>query len=330
MAKNFMTTGTHKSNSTFLPRSFLKNRHLQSVLASARLLIPPHRPLLDHSEELIVCTPDGSKLLAYLSRHPRSRGLMIILHGWEGSSSSAYVLAAGSYFFDRGFSVCRLNLRDHGDSHHLNEDLFHGARLQETFDAVNALSQDSKDLPVYLMGFSLGANFALRIAIKHSQTPIHNLRKVFAVSPPLDPYKTTLAIDNGLPLYRKYFLKKWRRSLKKKQQLFPQKYNFKRILQAKTCIDLTSGMMAYFPEFSSYQDYFKLYTLNERSFQDLNVPVTIFIAMDDPVISLDEFRSLGDNHFLTILRQPFGGHCGFVDLFPYRRWYNEKIAEVIK
>jgi len=232
MAKNFMTTGTHKSNSTFLPRSFLKNRHLQSVLASARLLIPPHRPLLDHSEGLIVCTPDGSKLLAYLSRHPRSRGLMIILHGWEGSSSSAYVLAAGSYFFDRGFSVCRLNLRDHGDSHHLNEDLFHGARLQETFDAVNALSQDSKDLPVYLMGFSLGANFALRIAIKHSQTPIHNLRKVFAVSPPLDPYKTTLAIDNGLPLYRKYFLKKWRRSLKKSSDFSRKNITSRELLQA--------------------------------------------------------------------------------------------------
>ena len=330
MAKNSMTAGTHKDNSTFLPRPFLKNRHLQSVLASARLLIPPHRSLLDHSRELIIDTPDGSKLLACLSRHPRSRGLMIILHGWEGSSSSAYVLAAGSYFFDRGFSVARLNLRDHGDSHHLNEGLFHGARLQETFDAVNALSQAAEDLPVYLMGFSLGANFALRVAIKHSQTPIQNLRKVFAVSPPLDPYKTTLAIDNGLPLYRKYFLKKWRRSLRKKQQLFPQKYDFKKMLQAKSCIALTSDMMAYFPEFSSCRDYFKLYTLNERSFQDLKLPVTIFIAMDDPVISLDEFQSLGDNSFMTIIRQPFGGHCGFVDLFPQRRWYNEQIFEELQ
>ena len=124
-------------------------------------------------------------MLAYISRHPHSRGLMIILHGWEGSSSSAYVLAAASYFYDRKFSICRLNLRDHGNSHHLNEGLFHGALLQETFDAVNTLAQYSEDLPVYLLGFSLGANFALRIAIKHSQTPIKNLGQVFAVSPPL-------------------------------------------------------------------------------------------------------------------------------------------------
>jgi len=294
------------------------------------VLIPPHRPLLEHLEELIIETTEGSKLLAYISRHPHSRGLMIILHGWEGSSSSAYVLAAASYFYDRKFSICRLNLRDHGDSHHLNEGLFHGALLQETFDAVHALAQYSEDLPVYLLGFSLGANFALRIAIKHSQTPIKNLEQVFAVSPPLDPYKTTLAIDNGWAFYRKYFLKKWRRSLKKKQRLFPETYNFTEMLRARTCMELTSDIMTYFPDFSSYRDYFKLYTLNEKSFQNLNLPVSIFIAADDPVIPLEDFQSLSDNDFLKIFRMPFGGHCGFIDLFPYRRWYNEKISETLR
>lgn len=299
-------------------------------MASARLLIPPHRHLLETSRELIVNSTEESKLLAYYSQHPRSKGLIIILHGWEGSSSSAYVLATGSYFFKRGFSVCRLNLRDHGESHHLNEGLFHGALLQETFDAVNAIAKRAQNSPVYLMGFSLGANFSLRIAIKHSQTPIEYLKHVFAVSPPLDPYKTTLAIDNGLPFYRQYFLKKWRRSLKKKQQLFPQKYNFTRMLQAETCLELTENVMAYFPQFYSYRDYFKIYTLNNKSFQNLTIPVRIFIATDDPVIPLDDYQSLSNNHFLTISRQPYGGHCGFINLFPYSRWYNEAISEILK
>jgi len=255
---------------------------------------------------------------------------MIILHGWEGSSSSAYVLAAGSYYFNRGFSICRLNLRDHGESHHLNEGLFHGALLQETFDAVNSLAGHSEDLPAYVLGFSLGANFALRIAIQHAKTPIRNLKHVFAVSPALDPYKTTLAIDDGKAFYRKYFLKKWRRSLKKKQRLFPDKYNFNKMLHAKTCMALTSDMMTYFPQFPSYRDYFKLYTLSQESFQSLNVPVNIFIAEDDPVIPIEDFESLGGNDFLTISRQPFGGHCGFIDLFPYRRWYNEIISNIIE
>jgi len=33
--------------------------------------------------------------------------------------------------------------------------------------------------------------------MKHYRTPIANLKHVFAISPPLDPYNTTLAIDNG-------------------------------------------------------------------------------------------------------------------------------------
>ncbi|HPC86641.1 MAG TPA: alpha/beta fold hydrolase [Smithellaceae bacterium] len=322
-----MAAGTRNQHSTFQPRSFLKNRHVQSVLASSHLIVPPHRLLLKDSREFIIETPGGSRLLSYLAPHPRPRGMMILLHGWEGSSSSAYILAAGSYFFDRNFSVCRLNLRDHGDSHHLNPGLFHGALIEETFDAVNAISRKAENRPVYLLGFSLGANFALRIAMRHSMTPIENLKKVFAVSPPLDPYKTTLTIDNGPALYRNYFLRKWKRSLRKKQGAFPNRYDFGGMLRARSCMELTDQMMAYFPEFSSYRAYFQLYTLTENSFRDLGVPVKIFIAADDPVICLDDFRKLRDHGFLTISRQPFGGHCGFVDLFPHRRWYNERIFE---
>jgi uncharacterized protein len=316
-------------HSTFAPRAFLRNRHVQSILASSRLLSPRSASFLEHSRAVIIDTPEGSKLLAYFSRHFRARGLMIILHGWEGSSSSAYVLSAGAFFYDRGFSVCRLNLRDHGDSHHLNEGLFHGALLQETFDAVQFLARQAGGQPVYLLGFSMGANFALRIAIKHSGTPVGNLQQVFAVSPPLDPYKTTRTIDNAPAIYRKYFLKKWRRSLKKKQRLFPQKYDFTKMLQAKTCIDLTADIMVYMPEFKSYREYFQQYTLTNESFRNLRVPVGIFIAEDDPVIALEDFQSLHENGFLTISRQQFGGHCGFIDFFPYRRWYNDVIAEMV-
>jgi predicted alpha/beta-fold hydrolase len=322
-----MTAGPGNSHATFQPRSFLKNRHLQSVLASSHLIVPPQGPLIKHSREFIIETPGGSKLLSYLSPHPRSRGMMILLHGWEGSSSSAYILAAGAYFFDRNFSVCRLNLRDHGESHHLNRGLFHGALIEETFEAVNAIAQKAGNLPVYLLGFSLGANFALRIAMRHSLAPVRNLQKVFAVSPPLDPFKTTQTIDNGPALYRKYFLQKWKRSLKKKQRFFPNQYDFSGMLRARSCMELTEKMMAYFPEFSSYRAYFQLYTLTERSFRDLNLPVKIFVAADDPVIALDDFRELRDHGALTVSQQPFGGHCGFVNLFPHRRWYNEQIFE---
>ncbi len=313
----------------FRPGTVIGNRHVQSILASSHLLVPPYSSVERNAEARILQTSDGSKLLAFFTEHPRSRGLFILLHGWEGSSSSAYVIAAGIFFYRMGFSIARLNLRDHGASHHLNEGLFHGALLNETFDAVRLLSGLSANLPVYMLGFSLGANFTLRIAIRHAADPIPSLRRVFAVSPPLDPYKTTLAIDSAPAIYRKYFLRKWKRSLKKKQDTFPHLYNFTELFKIQTCLNLTEKMMSYYPEFPSYRDYFSLYTLSKDSFEPLNIPASIFISSDDPVIPAGDFSALHGHKHLQIFGQSQGGHCGFITVFPYRRWYNTIIAQLI-
>jgi len=324
-----MKKSTKKIDKMFKPSFFFRNPHFQSIMASSQLRVPRKNSMVENSHEIIINTSAGSRLLSFFSLHPASKGMIILLHGWEGSSSSAYILFAGDFFYNLGFSVCRLNLRDHGESHHLNEGLFHGALLEETFEAVNYLSQLSGNLPAYLIGFSLGGNFALRIAMRHYRTPIANLKHVFAISPPLDPYKTTLAIDNGYFFYRKYFLKKWKRSLIKKQQLFPGKYDFNKMLKAKTCMELTEDVMPYFPGLLSYRNYFNLYTLKNDSFKNLNVPVRIFIAEDDPVIPHEDYRNIQENKFLKISRQKLGSHCGFIDLFPLRCWYNQMIAEII-
>ncbi len=324
-----MTKRNKTTENNFQPFFLFRSPHFQSIMASSRLRLGWKNEMKKNSREVILRTSGGSRLLSFLSHHPRQRGMVIFLHGWEGSSSSVYILESANYFYRRGFTVGRLNLRDHGDSHHLNEGLFHGALLQETFEGVEHLSAFSAGMPIYLVGFSLGGNFALRIAMRHGVKPIANLKHVFAVSPPLDPYKTTLAIDNGYAFYRKYFLKKWKRSLLKKQRFFPQKYDFSKMLKADTCIELTEMMMPYVPELTTYRDYFKLYTLGNDALQNLNIPVRIFIAEDDPVIPHDDYLKLEDNRYLRVSRQKFGGHCGFLNFFPVRCWYNQVIAEII-
>jgi uncharacterized protein len=324
-----MKKSTKPTDNIFRPSFFFRNPHFQSIMASSHLRLHRKNLMSENSREMIINTSAGSRLLSFLSQRPISKGLIILLHGWEGSDSSAYLLATGDYFYNLGFSVCRLNLRDHGDSHYLNDGLFHGDLLEETFEAVNYLSRFSKNMPVYLIGFSLGGNFALRIAMRHRNIPIANLKHVFAISPPLDPYKTTLSIDNNYSFYRKYFLNKWKRSLIKKQRLFPEIYDFSKMLNAKTCIELTEKIMPYFPEMPSYRDYFNRYTLKNDSFKNINIPVKIFISEDDPVIPHEDYDLIQDNEFLKISRQKFGGHCGFIDLFPVRCWYNQKIAEII-
>ena len=188
-----------------------------------------------HRRETILTTVEGIRLLGFMSRQPRThhKGLVILLHGWEGSSESTYIRTTGRFLFRRGFDVFRLNLRDHGPSHHLNTGIFYAVLLDEVVDAVRQISEAENGKPVCLVGFSLGGNFALRIAKKCALQPITGLKQVVAVSPVLDPDKATDRIDNSRFIL-KYFLKKWRRSLAIKQRLYPQHYDFTGIMDGWT------------------------------------------------------------------------------------------------
>ncbi|MBC2745388.1 MAG: alpha/beta fold hydrolase, partial [Desulfosarcina sp.] len=171
------------------PPFFLKPAGVQTVLASAGLRAWGENPMVDAAREIILTTGEGVRLLGYMSRQPRphNKGLVILLHGWEGSSESTYIRTTGRFLFRRGFDVFRLNLRDHGPSHHLNTGVFYAVLLEEVFDAVHQITEAENGRPVFLAGFSLGGNFALRIARKCATQPINSLTQVVSISPVLDP-----------------------------------------------------------------------------------------------------------------------------------------------
>ena len=110
-------------------------------------------PLLAASEELLLDCGDGVTLQAFHSS-PAKRGrdpgkrLAVLLHGWEGSADSQYLLSLAQSLFAADFEVVRLNLRDHGATHHLNRELFHSCRLPEVVGAVRALAAKFPDLPI--------------------------------------------------------------------------------------------------------------------------------------------------------------------------------------
>ena len=311
----------------FDPGPGIRNPHLQSILASLKLRVRGANPLLSAARELILDAGGGVRLQGFWSRHdPPGRGLVAMIHGWEGSAASAYMLSCGRTLFRHGFDIFRLNLRDHGDSHHLNEDLFHGARIDEVFQAMIAVAALSPKMPFFIVGFSLGGNFALRIALRAGNGSLPTLRRIFSISPALDPYKATLAIDRGPALYRHYFLHKWKRSLRKKQALFPRRYNFSALLSHTTLIGLTEALMSHNPEYENYIDYFRDYTLNDAVLAPLSVPVTVITSQDDPVVPVEDFYPLENTLRAEILIQPYGGHCGFIQLYPPGCWYERWIA----
>jgi hypothetical protein len=313
------------------PKPWVRNPHVQTILSSLRIRNIRKNSIHDVSREVIVDGGKGVRLLGYLTKQETqpARGLITLIHGWEGSSSSAYIVSAAHYFLKRGFDVFRLNLRDHGPSHHLNEGLFHGARLEEVFTAVRHIAGLAPQLPCYLVGYSLGGNFALRIACMHDRADPF-LTEAFAVSPVLDPCKSTEALDRNYALYRNYFLHKWKRSLRRKERLFPDKYDFARLLDLKSCMAMTDVMVADYTEFEDTRDYFGRYTLNRGWFENLSLPVTVIAASDDPLIEKNDFARLEGCPHLTLNIERYGGHCGFFSDLSFRCWAEEEIERNIE
>ena len=239
------------------------------------------------------------------------------------------MLTTGGFFHRKGYDIFRLNLRDHGNSHHLNEGLFNSSLIEETHRAVQNIADAQENLPFFIVGFSLGGNFAMRMALRHAGHPIRNLRHVVAISPVLDPRKATDAMDRGFFLYRSYFLKKWKQSLLKKQSLFPHLYDFNDLMECKTLMEITERIL---PQHSSYptpQEYFRTYTLTGRRFSELSVPLFVLTAADDPIIPVEDFQELEGNQCLRIRVERHGGHCGFLQDYRLRAWSQDLIHGIL-
>ncbi|MFO7714260.1 YheT family hydrolase [Desulfosarcina sp.] len=306
------------------PPFLLRPAGVQTLLASAGLRAWGNNPMLDAARETILTTAEGVRLLGYMSRQPRShsKGLVILLHGWEGSSASTYIRTTGRFLFRCGFDVFRLNLRDHGPSHHLNTGIFYAVLLEEVFDAVRQISTADKGRPVFLAGFSLGGNFALRIARQCTTRPISGLRQVVAISPVLDPDKATDRIDNSRLILR-YFLKKWRRSLAIKQCLYPQHYEFASLMEVDNIREMTERLLVRYSNFDSARAYFKAYTLVNQDLQGVTIPTTIITARDDPIIPVEDFYNLHIGDTTRLIVQPYGGHNGFLEGWRLNGWYEK-------
>jgi predicted alpha/beta-fold hydrolase len=313
----------------FHPPWWLKNPKAQSMLCSFRPGVARNNPLAVPGGAMILQVEGRVRLLGFLSRQTDrpAKGLVILLHGWEGSAASTYMLSTGRTLYRAGYDVFRLNLRDHGDTHHLNRGIFRASKLGEVHEAVTKAAALADGRPVFMAGFSLGGNFVLRVARRAAMKPIPGLRLAAAVSPLINPAKTTAAIDT-IRLFKFYFIRKWRRSLAKKQALFPERYDFRPVLAEKGIWAMSETMVRMFGQFGSLDRYFQTYTLTADQIRRIDVPLLIITAQDDPVIPFEDFRGLEDSASRSVITPAHGGHAGFIQGIPWSPWYEDRLVSV--
>ncbi|MBX3714237.1 MAG: alpha/beta fold hydrolase [Lysobacter sp.] len=328
--------------SPYRPPSPLRSPHLQSLLSTSPLRRSRGAWLLRETGAIntpyLVDGGDDVRLEGVHSRLPgvEPRGLALLLHGWEGSVESSYMRMTAVRLLHAGFEVFRLNFRDHGDTHHLNQALFHSNRIDEVVNAARDVAirfLGDSGRPMVLAGYSLGGNFALRVA-SHAQRAGLPLARVAAVCPVLDPGVTMTRMEQGIPFYLRYFERSWRESLRRKRDTFPQYYDFDDSVLKLGMRDLTRWMVERHTDFDSLDAYFNGYSIAGDRLAGLSIPADILTAADDPVIPVEEFHALALPPTGRIEIAAHGGHCAFLEsirLDGYaERWVTARLSQAIE
>jgi predicted alpha/beta-fold hydrolase len=279
--------------------------------------------LLANAQEWLLDCGEGVRLRGFLSLTRKNGGvkeitgdpaesrIALILHGWEGSAESCYVVSLGAQLLANGFDVLRLNLRDHGESHHLNREIFHSCRLTEVVGATRAVAERFPKAQIFLAGFSLGGNFLLRVSAD-AGAPAAIVGAV-AISPVLDPAVTLEALERGWFVYRRYFVRRWSRSLRRKRRAWPDLPDFESLLRTQDLRSMTGGLVRQFTDFANLESYLDGYAITGPRLATLRFPAAILLAEDDPMVPAADLARLARSPLLNVLRTRHGGHCGFME-----------------
>ena len=244
-----------------------------------------------------------------------ARGQIVLLHGLEGSAEAGYFASFAQEALVRGYGVHRLNMRTCGGTEDLCETMYHSGLTGDTKFILEQLKQ-----PIFLVGFSLGGNVALKLAGELGQNDL--LAGVCAVSTPIDLAACVRAIDKPSNiLYCRRFLKRLRERVRRMNMRVPQAYSLLGLDDVRTIWEFDDRFTAPLFGFGTAANYYA--TQSATNYLDaIRVPTLVISAKDDPLVPFEIYRhrAFQNNPALTLLATNHGGHLGFLARRKPRFW----------
>ena len=295
----------------FWPRRFEEWRYpveakLFTTEADVRVLVHVQRPRADQSP----------------------KGEVIIVHGLEGSSNSGYMLSLAQTLLDDGWTVHRTNIRTCGGTEFLCNTLYHAGLTSDLFSYIMDLDQKRRT-PIYLVGFSLGANQVLKLAGELGDTARRVLAGVCAISSPLDLRACSVSLQepkNRLLQY--WYTSHMIRRLRLRKKALGDSLPWDGVAKFKTLYEIDHRVTAPAFGFNSADHYY--HSQSAQSFvAKIDVPCLMIQAKDDPMIpfSIFEHPALRANRNITVLATEKGGHIGFISRNLPRFWVDGVVCD---
>jgi predicted alpha/beta-fold hydrolase len=238
--------------------------------------------------------------------------LLVLFHGLEGSSASAYAQAFAFVARQRGWHYAVPHFR--GCSGELNRAprAYHSGDFTEIGWMLGRLHAAHAG-PLLAVGISLGGNALLRWAAEAGETAAPVVRAVAAVSSPLDLAAGGHAIGRGLnrQIYTRMFLASMKPKALAKLAQHPGLFDAARLRAARTLEQFDDVFTAPLHGFAGVHDYWRRASAKPHLAR-IRIPALALNAANDPFVPAASLPTARDAGGRVELWQPrHGGHVGF-------------------
>ena len=190
----------------FIPALLLRNPHLMTLIPRYWSREAIGAPLPQVTRRFTTEPRTQLQGFCHWQSHPRSSPTLILLHGLEGSADSHYMRGMTTKAYRAGFNVIRMNQRTCGGSDHLTPTLYNSGLSNDYRAIIQELRERDHLSRMWLVGYSMGGNLALKAAGEMGQSD-PTLAGVVAVSPNIDPTRCGAALEQPRNwLYHWHFL----------------------------------------------------------------------------------------------------------------------------
>ena len=304
--------------------NLLRNGLFNTLLASSPLREIQQKPLrqkLNKISSKRIFTSSNSQSIEIFETDLYKKKV-IFFPGWLGHKDSKYLIPLADLFHINDFDIIRIHPLDHGNTEHLNKDFFRATDIQTLIEAVQSIGNKYQDNEIHLVGFSLGGNISLRISATDS---IDFLKSTVVLSPVIDPEISMFAMDDTAWILKKYFVDKWRRTLKRKIRLH-NITNAEEALKYKSLKEMTEFFTQNFSPHKNVKDLFSGYAITQHTINQIKHYTLIYSSIDDPCVPIEPLQKLVQTDYVKFKPQQYGGHCGFIDDFKFSSSVYEEIV----
>ncbi len=278
-------------------------------------------------------TEPGVRILVH-SQAPASvpLGELILVHGLEGSSEAGYAQSAAQAALLAGFATHRMNLRSCGGTEAVSgSTLYHSGLTSDLLAVIDTLLGEGRG-PLYVVGYSLGGNVALKLAGELGRAGRERIAAVCAVSVPIDLAACVEQLKRPANvLYARRFLSRLKDRVRRKEALCPGLFPVAELDAVRTIYDFDDRFTAPSFGFGTAARYYATQSSNQF-LDDIRIPTLLIQAQDDPLIPFRVYDhpAFRRNRALTLLATAHGGHLGFLSRRRPRFWVDEALAGWLK